>query len=929
MSGGRRAFASTLLFLSGLTGLVYELAWSKRLANVLGNSGQAHAVVLATFMGGLALGAFVFGRAADRARRPLALYGVLELGVGLYALVFPWLLSGLEQVYVALAPSLGGSVKVSARLLLASAALLPPTLLMGGSVPAMTKHLTRALGGAQRELSLVYAVNSLGAAFGCLLAGLVLVPARGLLITERSAAGLNVLLAVAALVLGRRSGAGAEDPPRSEGADLAPAQYGPRAVQIALVGTALAGFTSMLYETTWIRLLSIVIGGTSYAFTLILTAFIIGIALGSFWLSRRADDDALLTFGRMQLALAAAVCVALPTYERLPYVFIQLNHALEHAPTAWPLYQFLTFFFCGAVLVLPAFFLGAGFPAAARVALSSIERVGGELGRVYVWNTAGTVSGSLLGGLLLLPWLGLEGNFVVGLVLNVSAAGLALLFGGRPVGRATKLIVAATAVLVIVFAVANRGWSHTVVSAGRYSEWKQSFPSYAAFKAEVDARSQLVFYEDDVFASVMVGTQPEDRRFLRINGKVDGSNGDDADTQVLAAHLGVLFHERPVKRVLVVGIGAGITLGSLLAHPIEHLDVVEISPAVIQAAKLFAEDNRRALDDPRCHVHVEDARTFLALAQEPYDLIVSVPSNPWVSGVAGLFSTDFFEIAKTKLAPGGRIVQWIHTYASNLPTVQLVIRTLRHSFPHGTTWVGPDDLVLVASLTPQQFDVESVAAKLERPEVRDDLARVRVHELTTLLARQVHSDRGQLEVAGEGPVNTDDHNRLEYGSPVGYFVSERVSVPDERTGPSQGSALWLHDYVKTHPLTAAQAKDIYGSLAWVHAPKDALKRAAAEHWLSLSPDDVEARVAVAECALAQGNAGRAQDVLAPAISQGHREPATVAAWLDAQRNRVRREAAPWNVVDVASTVELGRQVAAEHPRHEALQEALRSLEASL
>lgn len=928
MSGGRRAVASTLLFLSGLTGLVYELAWSKRLANVLGNSGQAHAVVLATFMGGLALGAFVFGRAADRARRPLALYGALELGVGVYAVCFPWFLGALERVYLELAPSLSGAIKVGARLLLASAALLPPTLLMGGSVPAMTKHLTRALGAARRELSLVYAVNSLGAAFGCLLAGMLLVPARGLLVTERSAAALNVVLALAALLLGARAPESAEVDGAADAA-APPTQFPPRAVQIALVGTALAGFTSMLYETTWIRLLSIVIGGTSYAFTLILTAFIIGIALGSFWLSRREDRDALVTFGHMQLGLAVAVCVALPTYERLPYVFIQLNGALEHGAQAWPLYQFLTFFFCGAVLVVPAFFLGASFPAAARVALSSVERVGGELGRVYVWNTVGTVAGSLLGGLVLLPWLGLEGNFVVGLVMNVLAAGLALLAGGRAVGRATRVAVPVVAALVLLFAVANRGWSQTVVSAGRYREWKQSFDSYASFKAEVQARSRLVFYEDDVFASVMVGTQGERSRFLRINGKVDGSNGEDTDTQVLAAHLGVLLHERPVRRVLVVGVGAGITLGALLTHPIEHLDVVEISPAVIEAAKLFAEDNRHALDDPRCHVHVEDARTFLTLAREPYDLIVSVPSNPWVSGVAGLFSTDFFEVAKTKLSPGGRIVQWIHTYESNLPMVQLVIRTLRHSFPHGTTWVGPEDLVLVAGLTPQTLDVDAVQAKLQRPEVRDDLARVRVHDLVTLLARQVHSDRGQLEAAGEGSVNTDDHNRLEYGSPVGYFVAQAVAVPDERTGPAQGATLWLHDYLSAHPLSAAQAKDIYGSYAWVHSPKDALVRAAAEQWLTLAPDDVEARVAVAEAALAQGDAGRAQDVLAEPISQGHREPATVAAWLDAQRNRLRREAAPWNRVDVAGALALGRAVAGAHPTHEGLREALSRLEGSL
>lgn len=925
MAKRSRPLVFTLLFLSGFTGLVYELAWSKRLANLLGNSGQAHAIVLATFMGGLAAGAWLFGRTADRARRPLVVYALLELGVGAYALVLPWVLDGLGGVYLELAPGLEGAARVTVRLALAALTLLAPTLLMGGTLPAMTRHLAEHLHTARRELSLLYAVNSLGAAVGCLLAGVVMVPVAGLATSERFAAALNLALGLAALGLGWRavlSGAPA-------GAQPAAARvYGPAAVRAALIGTALAGFTAMLYEITWIRVLAVVIGGTSYAFTLILSAFIFGLALGSFWLSTRPESDALKLLGRLQLALVVAVCLALPAYSRLPYFFLQVNGVLRHAPQAWFVYQAITFAFCTAVLVPPTFLLGASFPAAARVAMASVQDVGGQLGRVYLWNTAGTVLGALLGGLLLLPAIGLEGNFLVGLACNLLAAGVALWATGdqgSPLRRLRPLVVGV--VVAAAFAASTRGWATTVAASGRYREWNRTFASFDEFRGEVEARSTVRFYRDDVFASVLVAEQGE-HRFLRINGKVDASNGSDLDTQVLAAHLGALTHPGEVKKVLLVGVGAGVTAGSLLAHPIERLDLVEISPAVVDAARFFTPDNRDALSDPRCHLHLEDARTFLALSREKYDLIVSVPSNPWVSGVAGLFSRDFFRVAREHLADGGLMVQWIHTYESSEAMVKLVVRTLRDSFEHGTTWVGPDDLVLIASRTPQQLDVEAMRARLARPQVAADLARIRIHEVTTLLARQVHSDAGQKRYGGEGRINTDDHNLLEYGSPIAYFAAANVTVPDERTSPSRGAALELTRWTRDHPLTAAQLEDAWRSLSWVHSPTDALVRSLAEAWLAAAPDSVDAAVAVAMAALAQGAASRGRAVLAPLIARGERSPEVVTQWLLARRAEVRREGAPWNPVDASDAVALGRQVLAEHPDAEALREQLEKLEAA-
>jgi spermidine synthase len=924
-----RHFAATLLFLSGATGLVYELCWSKRLANLLGNSGQAHAIVLAVFMGGLALGAFFGGSLADRLKRPLVLYGALELGVAFWALAFPSVMALVQAIFLSAAPHVGTTERTAIHLFLAGAALVPPTLMMGGTLPAMMQAVTVDLSETQRALAKLYAVNSAGAAVGTLLAGLVLVPASGIVASERAAAFLNLLVAIAACARGLIV-APLRRPPQSQHL-TGPLQYSSKAVTAALGGTAIAGFVSMLYEITWIRLLSIVIGGTSYAFTLIVAAFIVGIAAGSAWLARqRVDANALSTFGWLQLGLVTSVAVGTLVYSRLPYLFIHLQQLLQHGPQSFGPYQLASFGFCVALVLPPTFLLGASFPSAARVALSAHGRLGKQLGRVYLFNTIGTVSGGLLTGLALLPRWGLESTLRFGLLVNVVA--LALVLWGQGVRKLPlrQMALALTAVLVVSFAATQVGWAQQVVSAGRWREWKQSFASFEAFSEAVRSRATVDFMRDDVFASVMVGSEGPNHRFLRINGKADGSNGDDADTQSLAAHLGVLLRQRPVKRVLLVGLGTGITAGALLAHPIEHLDVVEISPAVVDAARLFADDNNRALDDPRCHLHLDDARSFLALAQMPYDLIVSVPSNPWVSGVAGLYTTDFFALAKTKLAADGHLVQWIHTYETTSALIELVFRTVRSQFPHGTTWVGPDDLVLVMSPQPQRIVGETIEARMQVPSVAASLARVKVHFVETLLARQLHSDSGQARLAGHGVLNTDDLNLLEYGSPLGYFIGDRVPMSDERGGAQQGETLAIAAWLASRPLTIEKAQDIVRNLQWVYDPDAAVLRGATEAWHALAPHSAEAALALAEVALAQSDVPAAHAALSPFMGPDA-NARLWAHWLAIRRAELRRSTGPWHVVDVSADLVSAQEALTRAPPGadaEALRDAVAALEAS-
>ncbi|HEY8206061.1 MAG TPA: fused MFS/spermidine synthase [Myxococcaceae bacterium] len=914
---------SSFLFVSGATGLAYELIWSRHLGNLLGNSGEAHAVVLATFMGGLALGAWAFGGTADRVRRPLALYGVLELATAAYALLFPVVLGGLGALYAGAAPSLGPAARALARVAISGAALLPPTLLMGGTLPAMVRHGSADLATARRELARLYAVNSLGAAAGAFVAGVGLVPAVGLLRAGWVAAALNAALGAGALWLGARWAppSGVERAAEQGVEEEAPA----RAVHAALAGAAVSGFTAMLYELGWIRVLSIVLGASAYAFTLILTAFILGIALGSFWLAtRRWSVPPLRAFAWMQAGLAVSACAAGPLAVRLPYWFYRAQSGMARSLDTWPWYQALTFACCLGALVVPAFFLGASFPAAAQVAGRRLDRIGRQLGTTYLWNTVGSISGALLGGLVLLPRIGLERCFGLGVACNAAAVVLAL----WP-ERRRAWVAALPGLALVGVGLAGTGWG-TALANGSTLRMRGPPPeSFAAYRATMERGSEVRFRSDDTFATVLVAESPgpggEPHRMMKINGKVDATNGADIETQVLAAHLGVLLHPREVERALVIGAGAAITAGSVLSHPVRRMDVVEISPAVLEAARLFGEDNRHALDDPRTALHVDDAKTFLAGARaEKYDLVVSVPSNPWVSGVSGLFTREFFRAVAANLAPDGVLVQWIHTYESDEPLLRLVMRTMRETFPFATTWVGPQDLVMVASRAPMRPDLARLPERMERPQVREDLSRIAIRDPFGLLAKQVHSDEAQRAFAGEGPLNTDDLNLLEYASPVAFFLRrDFVPVHDERRSPGGGARLWLASYLGGRSPTAAELEGLYGNVSRYHAPDDPWVRSVAEAWRAAAPGSAGAAAAVSRAALAQRDAVAALEAVRPMVEQGDRSPELVAALARAAAQ------VAWNrrsvVLPEASPVELAMRAARESAGGPEVAEALGTL----
>lgn len=877
-----------LLFVSGATALVYEVVWSRWLANLLGNSGQAHALVLATFLFGLALGAWLFGRRADAAPRPLLLYAWLEAGVAAYALAFPTVLDVLGGVYL----RLGGGL--FSRLFFAALTVLPPTVLMGGTLLPVVRHYTAHVSGVRHQLAKLYAINALGAAVGALAAGMALLPALGLTRTAWVAAALNVWVAAAAWALGRRvaPAAASESPPTDE------PEYGEGAARAARLGAALSGFASMALQVAWIRVLTLVLGASTYAFTLIVAAFVLGIGLGSLALLKVKERDALKVFGAAQLLLAVAVAAGLPLYARLPWWLWQLSHAVGHTPQAWPLYQAASFALCAALVLVPATLLGASFPAAGRAAAAQDRALGRRLGSVYLWNTAGAVGGALFCGLWLMPAATVAACIAAALAASLVAGALALMEAPALAGARVKAgaaVVAAAAVAALSFNAA-RDWPRVLANAGSFREAGAPPHSFEAFLAHALEADVELLRRDDTHATVVVATNKASNvTFLRINGKVDASDDDDLSTQILLGQLGPLLHPREVKSALVIGLGSGVTVGSLLTHEVDFVDVVEISPSVVEGAEAFSRSNRGALADPRVRIHVDDARTWLRLSKRKYDVIVSEPSNPWVAGVAGLYTREFFRLAREHLNPGGLLVQWQHLYETDLPQVQLIVRTLRDTFPHGTSWLGGLDLLMVAGVDEVKADAAKLEALLKLWPVGSDLGRIRAHTVPGFLALQVHSDQGQKELAGEGPINTDDHNLLEYRAPRAFFLrAPKVDVRDERAGESLSPRLALAQWKAARAVTPDQAAAIHASMVRANALDAPVVVAAANAWLQMAPDDARAKEAVAASALAQGNPKLAVDLMREVVEAGALRPATVARFAEAVARLEEQEHVQWN-----------------------------------
>ena len=773
------AAVGLLFVLSGALGLVYQIVWFKYLSLFLGNTTYAQTIVLATFMGGLAIGAALWGRRADRSSKLLMLYGWLELAIGLYCVLYPTFLELLKNVFIQIVQSSGmqsdSSGVLALKLAVSLLSLLLPTILMGGTLPVLVRFISERIEESGKNVALLYFLNSLGAVGGTILGGFFLIRLLGLQTTILTAAIINLIVGGIAVELGHRAkenrGTIAEPPEIGQEGSLSKKEV------LALAAAAVSGFAAMIYEVAWVRLLIPVLGSSTYSFSIMLVGFISGITLGSLIVSAiiKKIHDLFSLLAVCQLGVIVSMIATLPFYQRVPYYLWSVAHLLNRTEAAYPIFLFIQLLFVLMIMIVPTVFLGMTLPVASRIAARNLRVLGRSVGSVFSLNTMGTVVGSLMAGLILIPLVGVMHTMEIGIACNLVMGFLVLFFGSSAVRW--KKVVPAAAVLLATVAYFFFGgtWSRSLSVSGIFRLIGDNIPPPARYEdfLSADISRQILYYKEGTTATVAVykgESQRKKQNVLVINGKADASSVGDLPTQVLLGQL-PLFLRPQAQSALVIGWGSGVTAGSVLTHPVKTVDCIEISPDVVEASEFFNDVNNEPMEDPRLQLYIDDALAYLKLTSNSYDVIISEPSNPWIAGIGNLFTVEFFQECREKLNAGGVVVQWFHLYEMDDDLTRLVIRTFQQVFPYVTVWQAQaTDILIVGSDHRFRFE-ERMEAALQNPRVKEDLNRVMVRNAATLLSLQVLSEEKVREFCEAGDVNSEDLPRLEYEAPRAFFVN--------------------------------------------------------------------------------------------------------------------------------------------------------------
>jgi spermidine synthase len=752
-----------LLFLGGgCSALVYEIVWFQLLELVIGSSAASLGVLLGTFMGGMCLGSLTVSRLVPARRDPFRVYACLELGIGLLGLAALWIVPASAGLYVAW---VGRGLQAQAlRAAISAVCLLPATFLMGASLPVIARWTETTPRGVSR-LGVLYAVNIAGGVAGCVLAGFYLLRLFDLTVATCVAASINFAAAAIAFALsGRLPSPGAGPEP-----ELATLPEGSRSIHVAI---ALSGLCALGAEVVWTRLLSVMLGGTTYTFSLILALFLLGLGLGGglgSWVARSGARPR-FALGSCQLLAACAVwwsayrlAVSLPLGPAQPAGF---------RPRLW--FDLLRV----AWTVLPAACLwGASFPLALAAAGSRRHDPARLVGGIYAANTIGAIAGAIGFSVALIPRIGTLSCERLMIAVSAFTAVLALRSpaGGKPwTAAARNGMVTASGAAAMLLACTVQPVPWQAVAYGREA-------TFASDEAE------LLFLGEGTNASVAV-SRIQKVRFFHVSGRVEASSlPQDMRMQRMLGHLPALLHAGPEK-VLVVGFGAGVTAGSFVPHPsVERIVVCEIEPLIpVAVAPYFRRENHDVVHDRRTELVFDDARHYVLTTPERFDVITSDPIHPWIKGTAALYSKEYYELCKRRLESGGVIAQWVPLYESDLATVKSEIATFFDVFPDGSIWANDVDqegydVVLIGGPGASPIDVDALAARLERADhaaVVQSLREVDLGSAIKLLgtyAGRAHDLAGWL---GSAPVNLDRSLRLQYLAGLGLYAKASGSIHD-------------------------------------------------------------------------------------------------------------------------------------------------------
>jgi spermidine synthase len=776
-----RSIVLALTVCTGFTGLAYEITWQKYLAILLGAHSEATATVLGLFLGGLSLGYWLFGavtrRLVERGRNsgkpaPLLLvYGVIEAGIGLYCLIFPWIFPVVRSASVGL-PTGEGALAFAVDTGLAALLIVPPATLMGGTIPILTQALARDLEDATRVHALIYGWNTVGAFLGSLATGFFLIEWLGLDGVLWVLGWVNVVAGGVFALMSLR---------QREIVPLEPTEAAPLRTNVfAVYGTAalLVGFAMMVLQTVTIRIAGLSFGSSEYTFAMVVAVFVLCIARGSFGVSSRA------VIGRYALVITLWV---LALYFAGLYFLLETSpywaHVLrvvfrDFSASFYPYY--LATFAVVLIVIGPAVVLsGATLPLLFHALRREVGDLGAQAGRLYSANTVGSLLGALVGGYLLLIWLDLHHTYriaVAAIALAATIVTLHLVPRIRFVGAAALLLVA------FVGLGEFPAWRVNYLMAGTFRSRQPEVWTFAGPSVLGERRADFSFHDDDPNTSVGIldSNGPEGlTRSILVNGKSDGNSSGDLTTTVLLGLVPAMFADPP-SNAFVIGFGTGVTAGTLAELPeVQKVTIAEISSAVIKAAPLFDFADHGVSTHPKVQIVHSDAYRALLKGNHSYDVIVSEPSNPWVTGIEQLYSREFLSEARDRLTPRGVYCQWFHRYEVSDEAIALVLKTFASVFDHVSVWqTNRADLMLLGFRDGElATDVDRLARRAERPEFRAEMERLGISGLPALLAHETIPLGVVRAAALRGPIHSLYHPRLNFEAGRAFFVGNQGTLP--------------------------------------------------------------------------------------------------------------------------------------------------------
>jgi spermidine synthase len=791
ITGSRDAARIVLLcfFASGISGLVYQVVWVRELVLVFGATTFAVSTVLTAFMGGLALGSYYFGRRAERVAKPLRLYGILEIGIGAYGLLVPLIFAALPSVYHFFWQWLQLSFFALSivRFVFATLVLIVPTALMGATLPVLASYYARDAARIGLRVGSLYALNTFGAVLGAAATGFVLIPAFGMSAATTTAAAINILLGVTALGLSRRvemssdsivpesAESRSKDHKQSKSSE---GESGRHHVTVVIAGFAISGFVALSYEVIWSRVLALIIGSSVYAFSIMLTTFLIGLALGAAVASRLVDriPRPVVAFAFIEVGVGITSLVGAYLFNDLPYLFVQLYRWVDSS--AFGLLLFARFLVASLVMFGPTLLLGALFPLVVRIIARGrlVHATGRTVGDAYAANTVGAIAGSFASGFVLIPWLGLVGSIRLCIALNFVVAAAALIVSGQVSGNREKQIerrsfmpalgLVVSCSLIVVVVLVNLPWDAEVMSSAvyRYAPSLADRSRKELFEYLRRGQGETIFYKEGITATVAV-QQQNGGRVLKVNGKPEASTTGDMPTQILIGALPLLVRDR-TDDVLLIGLGSGVTLGSIEQFRVKNVTCVELEPAVIEASRHFEDVNNRPLADPRLRMVSNDGRNFIYTTDQKFDVIVSEPSNPWVTGVANLFTLEYFKRGAERLKDDGLFSQWLQIYEMAPEDVLTLIATFRAAFPQVYLFRGAEgDLMLLGSKSERRLDLGVLKNHLDDQKIAGDLARIWTTRPADIISRFYLGPDEVTRMAAGARLNTDDNALIEFNAP--------------------------------------------------------------------------------------------------------------------------------------------------------------------